>query len=58
MKTSHKNLQNEVNTIEKALQHLADYQYVFDMENEEGWYDLQETMRELYVLQIKLQKEK
>ena len=53
-----KNLQNEVNTIEKALQHLADYQSVFDMASEGGWYDLQETMRELYVLQIKLKKEK
>ena len=53
-------LQNELNTTRKALQHLADYQSVFEYgeQSEEEWNSLQETMRELYVIQGKLQKQK
>lgn len=55
-----KNLQNELNTVEKALQHLADYQSVFehDEHSKDDWDNLQETMRELYVIQRKLRKQK
>ena len=55
-----KNLQSELVTIKKVLQHLADYQSIFDYEEngEEKWNNLQETMRELYAIQIKLQKQK
>ena len=51
-------LQNELNTTRKALQHLADYQSVFEYneQSEEDWNNLQETMRELYVIQGRLQK--
>ena len=53
-------LQNELNTTRKALQHLADYQSVFEYneQSEEDWNNLQETMRELYVVQGRLQKQK
>lgn len=56
--TNLENLQNEVNTIKKALQHLVDYQSIFEYEEQgpEEWNNLQETIRELYVLQRKLQK--
>ena len=58
--TNLKILQDELNTIGKTLQHLVDYQSVFeyDEQSEEEWNNLQETIRELYVIQIKLRKQK
>ena len=58
--TNLKTLQSELNTIRKALQYLGDYQSVFDYgeQSEEEWDSLQETMRELYVIQKKLQEQK
>lgn len=53
-----KNLKTLQNTISKALQHLADYQSVFDHDeqSEEDWNNLQETLRELYAIQEQIKK--
>lgn len=58
--TNLKNSQNKLNTIEKALQHLAEYQSVFEHNehNKDEWHDLQATMRELYVMTEIYKKEK
>ena len=58
--TNLKSLQNELNTVEKALQHLAEYTSVFEHNehNKDDWMDLQETMRELYVMQRNLRNDK
>lgn len=58
--TNLKSLQNELNTVEKALQHLAEYQSVFEHNehNKDDWMDLQETMRELYAMKEIYKKEK
>ena len=55
-----KNLKTLQNTISKALQHLADYQSVFDYDeqSEEDWNNLQETIRELYAIQEQIKKER
>ena len=55
-----KNLKTLQNTISKALQHLADYQSVFDHDeqSEEDWNNLQETLRELYAIQEQIKKER
>lgn len=55
-----KNLKTLQNTISKALQHLADYQSVFDYDeqSEEDWNNLQETFRELYAIQEQIKKER
>lgn len=55
-----KKFTNESNTIEKALEHLADYQTTFeyfeyDEQSKAKWNNLQETMRELYVIQLRME---
>lgn len=46
--------QKDLITMEKALQHLLNYQTVFEYDEyrEEEWNNLQETIRELCAMQM------